>query len=766
MLVVGAQYLPLTRELHYELSAVAALWTSIGTGIAALVTWRRRTQHTGPVASIVHAIAWALATTVPPLLIALAFNLVNRTCGVGEGILWYLLLVPPSAIIAVAIARLARTMTATPWTQVAIFLFLWGASMARGAVEALSGPHIFMYAWQVGYFPGGSWDPELPITPLLLAYRATHVLFASLLLLLLVEIETVRTTRRRRGAAVLLPASLAAAIVIVLVPLRSEIGLTRTDHWLRETLGDSVRTRFTTIYYDATTTDSLDIWRAANYADFYVRRHARALGIRMRAIAPITFYAYSSGAEQKRLVGTSSASFTKPWRRTMNLSFDRVETTLEHELVHVVLEPYGNVLGISWSTGILEGAAVALEHGDDVTMLHRHARAAYDMELAPPVERLMSATGFASHRSSLSYMVAGSFCRWLIDNYGKDRFLRSYASGSLADRYPRTFEHLADEYGAFLATLPPTDPSLETTVRYLYSGGSFFLQRCLRRIATLTGEGYRALADDRYDDALARFDESLALGITSGARAGVIRTLHAAGRYGDLVDSMRVYIDRDSLGTQLLPYLIELSDAQASVGGDRVETLTEALRTGGDEWTRVRAALRLLLTDGTAGAVSSGDSVATAMLEYFRRPMTIAARVSLLTTIEKSAASEGASQRLLSLMRASQLVRATPLLAVSSIDLSGVTPDTSRLAGYASSALMRTLNDGFAMRIWSDGQLTPDERRESLRWINAAYRYPSPAPRSQWPQELVLAERPHGTFAAFLQHLDWHGVVETPRARH
>src|SRR5207253_2845968 len=131
------------------------------------------------------------------------------------------------------------------------------------------------------------------------------------------------TIRTRPNVPLLTISSLIGVVALLCVLHRPELGLTRTDAWLRAELGDSLRTRFTTICYNAATTDSLSIWRAANYADFYVHEHAQALHLDENKIEPITFYAYSSAEEQKRLVGTSSASFTKPWRRTVNMTFDR-----------------------------------------------------------------------------------------------------------------------------------------------------------------------------------------------------------------------------------------------------------------------------------------------------------------------------------------------------------------------------------------------------------------------------------------------------------
>src|SRR5207253_2842822 len=151
-------------------------------------------------------------------------------------------------------------------------------------------------------------------------------------------------------------AAVVALAAVALVSVRPELGLTRTDRWLRSALGDSLHTRFATIYYNATSTDSVDLWRAANLTDFYITEHARALGI-------------------------------------------------------------------------LEGSAMALENAYNWRTLHQYANRLYGYKLAPPPAEIMSIGGFSSRRSSVSYVIAGSFSKWLIERYGMKRYLSAFAWG-------------------------------------------------------------------------------------------------------------------------------------------------------------------------------------------------------------------------------------------------------------------------------------------------------------------------------------------------
>jgi hypothetical protein len=459
---------------------------------------------------------------------------------------------------------------------------------------------------------------------------------------------------------------------MALVCMRPELGLTRTDAWLRAELGDSLRTRFATIYYHAPGTDSVSLWRAANLADFYIAEHARALSIAENRIERVAIYLYSSPGEEKRLVGTSSAAFTKPWAAKLHMTFAGVRSALRHELAHVMLARYGNALGVSISQGMLEGSAMALENDYGWRTLHQYAKILYRYGLAPSPAALMSIGGFSSRRSSVAYVVTGSFSKWLIETRGMAPYLKAFPWGDFDGAYGRSLDDLAKEYRGFLDTLTartgpyagdgPTDTTLveAATARHLFGGGSFFFQKCLRRIGTLNARGFDAVAEGRYGQALEAFRASLDEGINYGARSGIIRSLSGLGRFRELLDSMAAYA-LDTASYPLLPYLIDGGDAWWALGD------TARARRVYDSVTRLdinrelttRAALRLYF-------LGAPDTLRDIMRGYFTRQMRAMQRVTLLTlALDRASAPE--DRMVLTLLRASLTADESPLLTLAGI---------------------------------------------------------------------------------------------------
>lgn len=643
---LGLQFLPLTGELHYEFSAAMALIASLVVGLGVL--WRGASwctlpsgqgnvdEHTAQryrdsiAADFRKTSIRALLLTLPPLLIPLVRGAFGHSCGLADGLLWYLLLVPASAWISCVLALLSGMTFCRRWVQLCGFLGLWSLTLFRGGHEAYHGPHIFMFAWQIGFFPGGSWDPELPITERLLLYRIAHITIAAGLLLVVQEMQGLRLGVQQgivRKGGVLLAGFLAVGAAVC-IPFRSDLGLSRTDGWLRAALGDTLATRHATIYYNASATDSLDRWRAANLTDFYLEEHARTLGIPTAEIEPVTLYLFSSPDQQKLLVGTSSASFTKPWKRELCQTFDRIEGSLKHELAHLVLARYGAVLGISINQGLLEGGAVALDDSWGSWGLHQYARAIGDFRLAPPVAEVMTTSGFSRQKASLAYVMAGSFCQWLLATYGAERFSQVYGWGNFLEAYGKPLDSLAAQYGRFIAAMPPTPPRYRPTARYLFGGGSFFAQRCLRNIATLNAVGYDALAEQRWGTALLAFRESQREGASYGARAGSIRAFYGQQRWRELIDSCAAW-GRDTASYPLLPLLIEQGDAHWGLGDTTTarRLYDSVIQLSISVPLTYRAMLRSYFLDDTA--------TAKPMRQYFTAQWSVAERLNFLNRMRE-----------------------------------------------------------------------------------------------------------------------------------
>jgi hypothetical protein len=238
-----------------------------------------------------------------------------------------------------------------------------------------------------------------------------------------------------------------------------------------------------------------------------------------------------------------------------------------------------------------------------------------------------------------------------------ERYLRAFPWADFEEGYGKTLSQLSGEYRQFIDSLPPPDPRLKPTMRYLFGGGSFFFQKCLRRIGALNGAGFEAIAEERYDDALVRFEESLEEGINYGARAGILQALVGLGRSRALLDSSIAFA-KDTASYPLLPYLIERGDAHWVLGdtASAKRLYDSVIALDISQAFTLRAALRRYF-------IEANDTLGAIMRTYFTRPMKLAQR--MLTLDAGLASTPPSEERLvLALLRAGLTATSLPVTSL------------------------------------------------------------------------------------------------------
>lgn len=222
-------------------------------------------------------------------------------------------------------------------------------------------------------------------------------------------------------------------------------------------------------------------------------------------------YIYRSNEEMKKFIGTANASIAKPWMSELHIAKENLGS-LKHELVHTLLAPYGNFpFEISWSTGLTEGAAVAVEDNNDgIRDCDEYAARMLQLGLATGIQDIMSFSGFAAGASGKSYTLAGSFCKFLIKYYGSEKFLTLYHSRDYEAVYEKTLGMLETEWRASL--LPrqiPMDKYDTLRTQFYFDRTSIINEPCLRRIGRMMKEANQLFADSMYKEADALYDEVL-----------------------------------------------------------------------------------------------------------------------------------------------------------------------------------------------------------------------------------------------------------------
>jgi tetratricopeptide (TPR) repeat protein len=487
-------------------------------------------------------------------------------CDPLEGVAFFLLLPVISVFFSVSLAvfcavhyRFSKTM----------FLSAMAVSGIHAAALGYFTPAIFSYNFFYGYFPGLSYDELLPLNVTLVLFRTLTLLAGAALLWLsglLVRYTHAGDTTKQKGARLLralvarrhLPVTLTIALVTATVVLfRCELGFESTAAFIQKTLGSRCETEHFVIYYNAASEPDVRLLAAAH--EFHLRSVLETFALPQTE--RIGSYVYPSADSKRRLMGAGTTEIAKPWNREVHITRQSVNGTLRHELVHVVAGPFGvPVLRASLSLGLVEGLAMAVDGRWGYRTLHQYAAAIRATGIARDIQLMMSTTGFVQQSSSVSYVLAGSFCRFLIDTYGISPLMFVYGSGKYEEACRQPLSDLVASWNRFLDGVAVGE-SERASVDVFFRQPSILGKTCPHLVAKRLREARRLVAGRHYEEAAERYTAILTTAGGYDALAGVLLCRLRTGAYRAVTSLYDSVVTRDNVPLRYLPLALTAGDA-------------------------------------------------------------------------------------------------------------------------------------------------------------------------------------------------------------
>ena len=591
--------LPLVDDLGFEFAFLTAAVATFATGMMTVHlvnAWRtdspRNTRHSTLLALL---FGLSLSTLLLPMAVMFVKSWISGFCNVPEGLAFYLLLPGISVLWATAVALLCALATKRRRHGTLLFLGVMFVSIGISLYRLATEPPVFAYNPIIGYFPGPIYDEVVVITSTLLAARAIVLvsvvaMIAGLCACFDPSARKIRPSlflkfRGRspaggpaigndeiagsadnagsatisRGAAGAATGMVMRALFLVSVVVlgvayvyRAPLGIVIDRAHIQQTLGGHRQTAHFDIYYDTNTISAWNIDLIARDHEYQLDRIITYLEVPAPSTR-IASYIYGSADQKKRLMGARYTSIERPGADEMHLnnaSFPH--PVLKHELVHVVSAAFGNALyGGSYWIGFHEGLAEAVDWQDAPMNPHEWSRAMRELGYAPPLENLLSMTGFWTAASSRSYTLCGSFVRFLIERYGLDAFKQAFPDGAVEASYGRTTVELIAEWEAFVDGIQLREDQLRIA-RQRFIRPSIFRLHCPHEVAALNDRGWQAYNAQRYWDAVRNFDRVLELEPENpSALRGLLYGIYRQGDY-ERIESVAQRIERPDQTVGLL----------------------------------------------------------------------------------------------------------------------------------------------------------------------------------------------------------------------
>lgn len=577
-LALACTQFPLLNYLGYEFSVVTALVASFVAGFLTIGAIKRSLQDASAppshhLAAFKRILLINLLVLIIPLVVIGTNALFVKNCSVAEGLVFFTMIPVVSVIFSSALGffcaahyRRARVM----FTLVVLVTF------AEVLAVGYFTPAIFSYNFFYGYFPGVTYDEILRISWSLVLFRILTLALAAVLvwmaMLLLQHTEPGAPVWEKgltlpgvmvQGRNVFITAGV-ATLVIVTWWFRGELGFDSGSAFIQRQLGSRFETRHFIIYYSKEAYDEPAIRRVAAEHEFRLRQVADELHVFPKA--KVESYIYPTAELKQRLMGAGTTNIAKPWSGQLHITKASLDATLKHELVHIVAAPFGlPIIKASLSTGLVEGVAMAIEWNWGNRTLHHYAAAMKKFGVGPDVAAIMSITGFAAHSSSVSYILAGSFCRFLIDRYGIRNMMRLYNSRDYVRVYDKTLGALVAEWQTYLGTIDVPEQERDV-VDVLFRSPPIFGKVCARRVAARTAEARKLFGARAYVEAYARYKESYDETKSYESLAGMFSASLRLGRYREVTALFDSVIMRDKRPAQFLPLFLMAGDAYRMLG--------------------------------------------------------------------------------------------------------------------------------------------------------------------------------------------------------
>jgi hypothetical protein len=576
LLSLGCTQIPLLQSLGYEFSALLAFVSSIVSG---LTTARYLSLHaTGeqrPQAMLMFrkALATHLVLLLTPLVIMAGNAIFIRNCSFPDGLFFFLLLPVASVWFSVCLSAFSALHYRHPR-----FIFL--GAVLLSVVYALAigylTPAIFSYNLFYGYFPGLTYDEGMRPDGTLLLFRILTIGLGALLLVpasILARSTNSGDSTVTKGLALLRALSVpprrwwAAALVVLLVFVyiyRGELGFESPSGFVQQRLGAVYETPHFLIYYASGSFTDAELRRLGAEHEFQL--HQIMQEFRMPSYGLVRSYVYPSADVKQRLIGAGGTNIARPWSGEIHIHKQAISATLKHELVHVVAAPFGvPVIRASLRPGLVEGLAMAIEWDWGNRTLHQYAAAMKRSGLGTDIRGVMQYGGFASRGSSISYVLAGSFCRYLIDTYGIRTMTQLYRTGDFEAASGYTLDTLAAGWERMLDSLPVSTADRDG-IDALFSRPPIFGKVCARVMGARNLEAGRLFSERRFGEAAQLYGRSFRETGSYESLSGYVASALPAGDVRALLAIRDTVVRRDTLPARYLPLFVQFGLAAWATG--------------------------------------------------------------------------------------------------------------------------------------------------------------------------------------------------------
>jgi hypothetical protein len=515
VLNIALLFLPLTNIFGYEFAAINALFLFFQSGIYTISVFKKRGQGRSVRVSFKYLIAGLLLFALLPLAISCGNSVIGEGCSFTDGILFYLVITIPSIFAGSSLGLMIYTVLNR--YRRPVFLAVFFSLILVPIFEFYFNPQVYFFTPLVGYLPGIIYDEGLSINASIVLYRFFNLLFFGAIFFFSVMLID------KKPGYKLIFASSAAAVALFFLIISPSLGFSTTKGRLVSSLNKKIETENFNIYFSQRIDDNLVRLISLQHEFYYSELQDFFNSVPKEKITSYVFYDRS---EKKALLGSENADVAKPWLYKIFTSYENYNSTLKHELAHIFSAEFGKGLlkiADDYNPSLIEGIAMAADPQYGENNIDFMAALAYNNGYRADLNRIYSHYNFFSQNSSLSYIYAGSFTKYLVDTYGIEKFKKLYRNRNFEKIYGLSFSEISKGFYAYLRTIE--DSYNIHAANFYFGKKSIFFKTCPRHVSDQIRVAWQKYDKKNYNEAHDIFRQSYELSDDYSALHGYVNSL-------------------------------------------------------------------------------------------------------------------------------------------------------------------------------------------------------------------------------------------------
>ena len=504
--------LPLTKIFGYEYSVANSVLLVFLSGIFSirlLTNFPSQESKKTVTKSLIFA---GLFFILLPAVISVTNSFFAVKCSLLDGFIFYLVITVPAFIIGSSLGFFINIIFKR--FGILVFIILFFMILLIPLVEFYFNPQVYFFNPILAYLPGTIYDEALSVGVKLIIYRVLNLIFFGSILYVTYQMyyRKNHTTKKFLVFIVVLISSL----FVYFSPI---FGYSTDKARIEKELTGTIDTPHFIIHYSPKVNKDL-INDIAIHHEYYYKVLSGFFNVALNK--KIESFLFLNDEQKKRLFGSANADVAKPWLLQIYISYEDYNTTLKHELAHCFTSAFAHGLfkvADNFNPYLIEGAAVAADPIYDENDIHFMAALAYHFGYKTDLKHLFNFLSFFKQTSSISYIFAGSFSKYLVDKYGIEKYKKLYSDLDFKKIYGTTIDTLNMDYSKFLDKIQTKGNA--DKAYYYFGRKSIFYKVCPRYIASRLIDAWELYREKKYEEARDIFENIYKLGKNYSALIGM-----------------------------------------------------------------------------------------------------------------------------------------------------------------------------------------------------------------------------------------------------